>query len=322
MRLATQWIAAVLLIAATAPSMAQQAYPNRLITIIVPLSLGTGADIIARIFAAKMAERLGVGVVVDNKPGAGSIVGTELASRAPADGYTLLMAPTSYALQPALDKTARYDIFKSFAPVALIATGALAFAVSDGTPARTIREFAALAKARPGVLSYASPGNGTPQHLAMELFKLDAGVNILHVPYKDTASSTRDLAAGVVNAMIVPVYTIAPLVQAAKVRVLASLGEERSAVFANAPTLKEEGFPSVNVLVWVGAMVPAATPPEIVEKLNSEMNAVLALRDVKGLLEKQGLVTVGGRPERLSDLVKSDYARWTRAIAAAKIRAD
>lgn len=320
MRLATQWIAAVLLIAATAPSMAQ--YPNRLITIIVPLSLGTGADIIARIFAAKMAERLGVGVVVDNKPGAGSIVGTELAARAAADGHTLLMAPTSYALQPALDKTARYDIFKSFAPVALIATGALAFAVSDGTPARTIREFAALAKARPGGLSYASPGNGTPQHLAMELFKLDAGADILHVPYKDTASSTRDLAAGVVNAMIVPVYTIAPLVHAAKVRVLASLGEERSAVFANAPTLKEEGFPSVNVQVWVGAMVPAATPPEIVEKLNAEMNAVLALPDVKGLLEKQGLVTVGGRPERLSDLVKSDYARWTRAIAAAKIRAD
>ena len=322
MRLATQWIAAALIFAAAAPSMAQQAYPNRLITIIVPLSLGTGADIIARIFAAKMAERLGVGVVVDNKPGAGSIVGTELASRAPADGYTLLMVPTSYALQPALDNTARYDIFKSFAPVALIATGALAFAVSDGTPARTIKEFAALARARPDGLSYASPGNGTPQHLAMELFKLDAGVRILHVPYKDTASSTRDLAAGVVNAMIVPVYTIAPLVQAAKVRVLASLGEERSAMFANAPTLKEEGFPSVNVLVWVGAMVPAATPAAIVERLNAEVNAVLALPDVKILLEKQGLVTVGGRPERLSDLVKSDFARWTRAIAAAKIKAD
>lgn len=322
MRLARRMVAVALLVAAAASSFAQQPYPNRLITIIVPLSLGTGADILARIFGAKLAERLGVSVVVDNKPGAGSIVGTELAARAAGDGYTLLMAPTSFALQPALDKTARYDVFRSFAPVCLIATGALAFAVSDNTSARTIKEFTALAKARPGELSYASPGNGTPQHLAMELFKLDAGINALHVPYKDTASATRDLASGTVNAMIVPVYTIAPLVRSGKVRVLANLGDERSSVFADAPTLKEEGFPSVNVLVWVGLMVQASTPPSIVEKLNGEINAILALAEVRDLLGKQGLVPVGGRPERLGDLVKSDFARWTRAIAAARIKAD
>lgn len=315
-------VTAALLVAGVGSALGQQPYPHRLITIIVPLSLGTGADILGRVFGAKLAERLGVSVVVENKPGAGSILGTELAARAAGDGYTLFMAPTSFALQPALYKTARYDVFRSFAPVCLIATGALVFAVSDNTPARTIKEFTALAKARPGDLNYASPGNGTPQHLAMELFKLDAGIDALHVPYGDTASATRDLASGHVNAMIVPVYTIAPLVQTGRVRVLATVGVERSPVFANAPTLKEVGFPNVDVLVWVGLMVPASTPPEIVAKLNGEVNAILGLSDVKDLLGKQGLVPVGGKPERLADLVKSDFARWTRAIAAAKIKVD
>ena len=315
-------VTAALLVAGVGSALGQQPYPHRLITIIVPLSLGTGADILARVFGAKLAERLGVSVVVENKPGAGSILGTELAARAAGDGYTLFMAPTSFALQPILVKTAGYDMFKSFAPVCLIATGALAFAVSDNTPARTIKEFAALAKAQPGKLNYASIGNGSPQHLAMELFKLDAGIDALHVPYKDTGSALRELASGHVNAMIVPVWTIAPLAQAGRVRVLANLGSERSTVFPNAPTLKEEGFPNVNVLVWIGLMAPASTPPEIVAKLNGEVNAILGLSDVKDLLGKQGLVSVGGKPEKLGDLVKSDFARWTRAIAAAKIKAD
>ena len=315
-------VAAALLVAGVGSALAQQAYPNRLITIIVPISLGTGADILARVFGAKLAQRLGVSVIVENKPGAGSIIGIQLAAQAAGDGYSLLMAPTSFALQPILVKTAGYDVFKSFAPVCLIATGALAFAVSENTPARTIKEFAALAKAQPGKLSYASIGNGSPHHLAMELFKLDAGIDVLHVPYRDTASATRELASGHGNAMIVPVYTIAPLVQSGRVRVLATLGSERSPVFPNAPTLKEEGFPNVDVLVWVGLMAPASTPPEIVTKLNGEVNAILGLSDVKDLLDKQGLVPAGGKPERLADLVKSDFARWTRAIAAAKIKAD
>ncbi len=315
-------VAAALLVAGVGSALAQQAYPNRLITIIVPISLGTGADILARVFGAKLAERWGVSVIVENKPGAGSIIGIKLAAQAAGDGYSLLMAPTSFAVQPILVKAAGYDVFKSFAPVCLIATGALAFAVSDNTPARTIKEFAALAKAQPGKLNYASPGNGSPQHLAMELFKLDAGIDALHVPYKDTASAIRELASGHVNAMIVPVYTIAPLVQPGRVRVLATLGSERSPVFPNSPTLEEEGFPNVDGLVWVGLMAPASTPPEIVAKLNGEVNAILGLSDVKDLLGKQGLIPVGGKPERLADLVKSDFARWTRAIAAANIKAD
>ena len=319
MKILKRSIATALLVFCAGFAQAQP-YPNRLITIIVPLSLGTGGDILARIFGAKLSDRLGVKVIVDNKPGAGSIVGIDAAARAPGDGYTRLMAPTSVALQPILDK-AGYDVFKSFAPVCLIATGELVFAVSENTAAKTVKEFIALAKSKPGELSYVSIGNGSPQHLAMELLKMDAGIDVLHVPYKDTASAIRELASGHVNSMIVPVYTIAPLAQAGRARVLATLNTERSPVFTTAPSLKEEGFPNVDVVVWNGVMVPAATPPDIVARLNGELNAILALPDIKDLLAKQGFVPAGGTAQRFSDLIKSDYARWTRAIAAAKIKA-
>lgn len=315
-------ITAGLLSPAAGPALAQQSYPQRPITIIVPFSPSTGPDILARIFGQKLAERWGVGVVVDNKGGASGNIGTELAAKAPGDGYTLMMTATTFALYPALNKAARYDPVRSFAPVCLVATAALAFAVSDNTPARSVKEFTALAKSRPGQLNYASPGNGTPQHLTMELFKLNAGIDVRHVPYKETAGATRDLAGGHVNAMILPVHTIAPLVQSGKVRVLAVFGNERSPVFAYAPTLKEEGFPNVEAHSWFGLMAPASTPPDIVQKLNGEMNAILGLAEVRETLGRQGLVAVGGGPEKLAELVKSEIERWTRVIAEAKIKAD
>ena len=311
-----------LLLAASVPAPAQQSYPQRVITIIVPYSPGTGPDILARSLGQKLAERWSVGVVVDSKPGASGNIGTELAAKAPGDGYTLMMTATTFALNAALNKAARYDPVRSFAPVCLVATGALAFAVGDKTPARTAKEFTALARTRPGGLNYASSGNGTPQHLTMELFKLHAGIDVTHVPYKDSAGALRDLAGDHVNAMILPVHTVAPLVQAGKVRVLAVFGNERSPVFPNAPTLQEEGFPNVEAYVWFALMAPASTPPEIVQKVNAEMNAILGLADVREMLGRQGLVPVGGRPEKLAELVKSDFERWTRVIAEAKIKAD
>ena len=307
---------------AAAHVVAQSSYPQRVITIIVPYSPGTGPDILARALGQKLAERWGVGVVIDSKPGASGNIGTELAAKAPADGYTLMMTATTFALNAALTKAARYDPLRSFAPVSLVATGALAFAVGDKTPAKTMREFTALAKVRPGELNYASTGNGTPQHLTMELFKLNAGIDVTHVPYKETAGAIRDLAGDHVNAMILPVHTVAPLVQSGKVRVLAVFSNQRSPVFANVPTLQEEGFGNVEIYVWYGLMAPAATPPDIVNKLNSEMNAILALAEVKEMLGRQGLTPVGGRPDKLTELIKSDFERWTRVIAEAKIKAD
>lgn len=303
-------------------SLAQQAYPSRTITIIAPFSPGTGIDILARTFGQRLSERWSVPVVVENKPGASGNIGTELAARAAGDGYTLMMTATTFALNPALSKKARYDPLKSFAPVSLVATGLLWFAISANTKADSMSEFVAMAKANPGKLNYASSGNGTPQHLTMELFKLNAKVDITHVPYKGAAEATRDLAAGVVDAMILPVHTIAALVQAGKVRLLAVLSEERSPVFPAVPTFREAGYPGVESSVWYGLMAPASTPPEIVRKLNAEINAILALPEIKDILTKQGLIPAGGEPERLSNLVRVELERWTRVIAEAKIRAD
>ena len=313
---------AVLAALAASHPLAQQTYPSRTISIIAPFSPGTGIDILARTFGQKLADRWGVAVVVENKPGASGNIGTELAARAAGDGYTLMMTATTFALNPALSKKARYDPLKSFAPVSLVATGVLWFAISANTKADSMSEFVAMAKANPGKLNYASSGNGTPQHLTMELFKLTAGVDITHVPYKGAAEATKDLAGGYVDAMILPVHTIAALVHAKKVRLLAVLSDERSAVFPAVPTFREAGYPRVESSVWYGLMAPAATPPEIVRKLNGEINAILALPEVRDILEKQGLVPAGGEPERLSNLVKTELERWTRVIAEAKIRAD
>jgi tripartite-type tricarboxylate transporter receptor subunit TctC len=316
--------ATVLALAAAAAGAAwgQQPYPGRAIAIIAPYSPGTGIDILARAIGQRLGERWGVPVVVENRPGASGNIGTELAARAAGDGYTLMMTATTFALNPALSKNARYDPLKSFAPVTLVATGLLWFAISANTRADSMPEFVALAKSSPGKLNYASSGNGTPQHLTMELFKLAAGVDITHVPYKGAAGAAKDLAAGHVDAMILPVHTIASLVQAGKVRLLAVLNEERSPVFPSVPTFKEAGYPGVRSSVWYGLMAPAATPPEIVRKLNGEVNAILSLPEVREFLAKQGLSPAGGEPERLSRLVKEELERWTRVIAEAKIRAD
>jgi len=316
--------AAILTLAALAavPAIAQPAYPSRTIAIIAPFSPGTGIDILARTFGQRLAERWSVPVVVENRPGASGNIGTELAARAAGDGYTLMMTATTFALNPALSKKARYDPLKSFAPVSLVATGLLWFAISTNTRADSMSEFVALAKSNPGKLNYASSGNGTPQHLTMELFKLTAGVDVTHVPYKGAADATKDLAGGYVDAMILPVHTIAALVQAGKVRLLAVLNEERSPVFPAVPTFREAGYPGVESSVWYGLMAPASTPPEVVRKLNNEINAILALAEVKDILTKQGLIPAGGEPERLSKLVKAELERWTRVIAEAKIRAD
>jgi len=307
---------------AAGPVPAQQGYPNRAITIIAPFSPGTGIDILARTCGQKLSERWGVAVVVDNKPGSSGSIGTELAARAAGDGYTLMMTATTFALNPALSKKSRYDPLRSFTPVSLVATGVLSFAISANTPAANIGQFVALAKSNPGKLNYASSGNGTPQHLTMELFKLATGTAITHVPYKGAAEATKDLAGGYVDAMILPVHTVAPLVHAGKVRLLAVLNDEPSSVFPNVPTLKEAGYPEVESSVWYGLMAPASTPPDVVRKLNGEINAILGLPEVKEILAKQGLVPAGGEPERLSRLVRTELDRWRRVIAEAKIQAD
>ena len=298
------------------------AYPTRPVTLVVPYTPGTGIDIIARILAQNLTARWGQGVVVDNKPGASGSIGTEFVAKAGPDGHVLLVTATSFATNAALSRTLRYDPVNSFVPVSLLANGTMSLAVSNNTPAASVRELVALAKERPGQLNYASSGNGTPQHLTMELFKLEAGIDLTHIPYKGTAGAVNDVVGGRVNAMFLPIHTALPFVRQGEMRMLAVVANERSAVVPDVPTMAEAGFPGVQVGNWYGLFAPAGTPSAIVAKLNSDVNAVLELTDVKEALARQGLAPLAGPPERLAGLVRAELARWPRVVRAAGIHSD
>jgi tripartite-type tricarboxylate transporter receptor subunit TctC len=300
---------------------AQDAYPARAITIIVPYSPGTGIDITGRVIAQRFAERWATGAVVDNKPGASGNIGTELVAKSAPDGHTLLMTATTFATNAAVNKNLRYDPARSFVPISLAATGTMAFFTSLNTASQSVQDFVSLAKSGPGTLTYASNGNGTPQHLAMELFKLETGIDVTHVPYK-SASYISDVVGGRINAVIMPIHTAAPYVQGGKMRMLAVMGADRSPVFPLAPTFKEAGFPNLQVDVWYGLFAPAGTPAGIVSILNAEVNAMLAQPAVRELLGKQGLNPVGGPPARLANVVRLELERWPRVVAAAGIKSD
>lgn len=303
------------------PAAAQGAYPGRPISIIVPYSPGTGIDILGRVIAQKLAERWNASAVVDNKPGASGNIGTEIVAKAAPDGHTLLMTATTFATSAAISKNLRYDPVRSFVPVSLVATGTMAFIASLATPAQSVQEFVSLAKSRPGALNYASNGNGTPQHLAMELFKLDTGIDVTHIPYK-SAGYISDVVGGRVNAVIMPIHTAAPYLHSGKMKILAVMSNERSPVFPSVPTFAEAGFPNLQVDVWYGLLAPAGTPAEITARLNAEVNAMLALPEVRELLGRQGLNPVGGAPARLADTIRMELQRWPRVVASAGIKAD
>ncbi len=302
-------------------AQAQTSYPTRPISIIVPYSPGTGIDIVGRVIAHKISERWATGAVVDNKPGASGNIGTELVAKSAPDGHTLLMTATTFATNAAVNKNLRYDPARSFVPISLAATGTMAFFTSLNTPSQTVQEFVSLAKSRPGSMAYASNGNGTPQHLAMELFKLDTGIDVTHVPYK-SAGYLSDVVGGRINAVIMPIHTAAPYVHGGKMKMLAVMSAERSPVFPSVPTFKEAGFPNLQVDVWYGLLAPAGTSAEITARLNAEVNAMLALPDVRELLVKQGLNPMGGSPGRLADLIKLELERWPRVVASAGIKSD
>jgi tripartite-type tricarboxylate transporter receptor subunit TctC len=300
---------------------AQEQWPSRPVHLVVPYTPGTGADILARVFDPKLSQRLKTSFVVDNKPGATGNIGADLVAKSPADGYTLLLTATSFTTNPAL-KPAPFDPVKDFAPVALLATGALGVYVNPQVPAKSMREFIDLVKKQPGKLNYSSPGNGGPQHLAMELLKLDTHINIVHIPYKGAGGAIADLVGGHVQAMVSALQTVAPHVQAGRLRMLGVMSAKRAEAFPDVPTLKEQGLPDLEVETWYAMFAPAGTPPAIVARLNRDMNDFLKEPDVRDVLEKQGLVPEGGTPEELSERVKKDLARWTRVVKAAGIKAD
>lgn len=317
-----KYLAAAALALAAAAAHAADPWPSRTVSIVVPYTPGTGADTIARLLSPALAERLKVPVVVDNKPGASGAIGTETVAKSPPDGYTLLFTATSHGTVPALKRGVPYDAVKSFTPVALAATSALALVVNPDLPATTFAQFVALAKKEPGRLYYSSPGNGSPQHLTMELIKLEAGIDLVHVPYKGSAGAARDLVGGHVQAAVAALQTMAPYVKGGKLRMLAVLSEERSPAFPDVPTMKELGHPDLVVDTWYGVFAPAGTPPEVVARLNAEMDALLRQPATVEAFAKQGLVAVADAPARLGTLVAAELARWTRVVASARIQGD
>ena len=311
---------AVLTAGALSAGLAEE-FPARPVHLIVPYTPGTGADILARLLGPRLSERWNVAVVTENKAGATGNIGADFVAKSAPDGHTLLFVATSFGTTPALGKVP-FDPVKSFAPVALVATSGLVIVVNPQLPARSINELIELAKREPGKLHYSSPGNGGPQHLAMELLKLETGMNIVHVPYKGAAGALADVVGGHVEATIAALQTAHPHVQSGKLRALGVMSAERSQAFPDVPTLREQGLKELEVETWYGAFAPAGTPPEALAKINADLNAVLKEASIRELLAKQGMAPVGGPPERMGNLVKSELSRWTRVVNAAGIKAD
>lgn len=315
--------AAAFAVAVTSAPAGAQSYPGgRPVRVIVPFSPGSGIDTLARQFAAKFSERWGASVIVDNRAGASANIGHELAAMATPDGHTLLLTAATFVTNAAVNRSRRYDPVGNFAPISLIATGLQSLSVPAGSPVRSVRELVARAKEQPGKLHYASPGIGTPHHLVMEQFKLEAGVDIVHVPFKGFAGAITDFIAGRVDMMVMPVSAVAPHVQGGRARVLAVMAPERSPVFPEVPTLAQEGYPNVQASNWYALLAPAGTPAAIVARLNAEVNALLGDAAIREALVKQGFNPAGGAPERLAAQLRTEQERWRRIVEQAKIKPD
>lgn len=297
-------------------------YPSRAVSLVVPFTPGTGADILARTLGPRLAERWGVGVVTDNRPGASGNIGAEHAAKAAPDGYTVLVTATIFTSNRAVNAKLPYDPITSFEPVAHLATSAVGLIVTPQFPAGSVREFVDEVRRQPGKYHYGSPGNGGPQHLAMELFKLETQADLVHVPYKNSGGAVGDLIGGHVQAMIIPVHTAGPHVRSGKLRMLAVMSARRLSTHPDVPTMREQGVNTPDVETWYGAFVPAGTAAAVVTRLNAEFNALLRDAEVRDALARQGMSATGGTPAELSAFVKANLALWARAVQGAGIKAD
>jgi tripartite-type tricarboxylate transporter receptor subunit TctC len=311
-RVAAVVLAAVALLLGTAMAGAQP-YPAKPVRFVVPFPAGGSADTLARTIGLHLGERLGQQFVVENRPGAGGNLGTELVAKSPPDGYTLLMTPSSIAIAPALYTRLAYDPVKDFAPVTLVGNIPMVVVVNPQFPAKTLGELIALAKAKAGEINYASAGNGTTNHLAVELFKATTGIDMVHIPYKGNPLAVLDVISGQVPVFFDFVLTGLPHVRERRVRALATTGAKRSAVLPDVPTVIEAGVPGYEAGTWFGVYAPAGTPRDIVAKLDTEIQAVLALPQVKERFDGLGVELSAARPEALEALTKSDLAKWGRS---------
>lgn len=297
-------------------------FPTRPIRMVVAYAPGGTTDFTARVTAPKLGELLGQTVVVDNRPGAGSILGTDLVAKGSPDGYTLLMADTTYGIIPAIYSKLPFNVQKDFATISLIMSVPNALVVHPSVAARSVSELVALAKSKPGQLTFGSGGVGTPLHMAGEQLKLAAGVNMLHVPHKGAAPAMVSLLGGQIT-MVFPTLTLAvPQVKSGKVRALAVTSAKRAAAFPEIPTMSEAGFAAVNATSWFGLVAPAQVPKAILSRISAETARVVKLPDVRERIEAQHGVVVGNTPGEFARFVAAEIASWTRVAQAGNIRAD
>ena len=314
-------LCAATLIAGSGVVMAQE-YPAKAIRVVVPFPPGGGTDYMGRVVMQKVGESLGTTVVIDNRGGAGSSIGTEIVARSPADGYTVLIISGAHAINPSIYAKLPYDSVRDFAPVTMFASGPALLVVHPTVPAKSVKELIALAKARPGQLNYASAGIGTPPHLSGELFKTMAGIDMVHVPYKGNGPAYTDLIGGQVTVMFPNVSTAMAHVRAGKLRALAVTTKNRTPSAPELPTISEAGVPGYDVSSWYGLLAPAGTPPAVVSKLQTEIAKVLRSPDVSKNLTSQGLDLVGNTPEEFSAIIRSEIVKWAKVAKASGARAE
>ena len=315
---------AALLFSYHGASVAQSAaaYPTKPIRFVVPWAPGAGLDILARTIAPKMTEALGQQVIVDNRPGASSIIGTEMVARAAPDGYTLILASNNHAINSALFAKVPFDPVKDFAAVGGVANYPMVLVVNTSLPAENVQDVIALTRAKPGQLSYATTGNGTPPHIAAELFKQLSKTDVVHVPYKGSAEALTGVISGQVHLMFVNPLSSLQHVRAGRLRALAVTTLQRISIAPELPTVAESGLPGFNVSLWSGILVPRATPPEIIAKLNRELVRILVSPDMKEKLIVQGSEATPSTPDGFAKLIVSEMDRLGKIAKAANMRVD
>jgi tripartite-type tricarboxylate transporter receptor subunit TctC len=299
-----------------------QSYPTRAVRIVVPFAVGGPADIYARFIGAKLSEALGQSFVVENRPGGGSIVGTDAVAKSPPDGYTLLMMSNTHTVNETLIPKKPFELMRDLAPISGVNYSDLLMVIHPSVPANNLREFVALARSRPGELNYASSGPGTPYHMAGELFKAMAGVDIVHVPHKGSDQARTAILGGQVHMMFDAITTMAGHARGGKVKALASSGKSRSAVTPDLPTVDEAGVPGYEATIWLGLMAPSETPRAILEKLSAETNKIVNSPEVKEAWGKQGAVPMGMTVEQFEKFLRDDIVKWAKVVKLSGAKVD
>ena len=316
--------AAVCAALAHAPAALAQAYPNKMVKIVVPYAPGGPNDIVARLVAEKLTQANGQTFLVENRPGGGSNIGAEAVAKSAPDGYTLLVAATSHSINMTLfpKENLKYDLTRDFAPVSLLMTGPLVLVTGPNVPAKNLKEFVALAKSKPGRMSYGSSGNGASTHLAGEMLNARAGIQTIHVPYKGSGPALTDLMGGQIDFMVDTLISSMPFVKGDKIHALAVTGKTRSPALPNVPTVAEQGYPGFEAVAWIGLLAPAKTPPEIVAKLNADVKKILELPDVKGRLSEQGFNAEWQKPDVFGAYMKNEVQKWGAIVKSANVKVE